>query len=185
MNTKQSGNEQPNVRFYQGNKAFCAETPLLLIGAEDSSTQTRIGEHFIITGLDKIPLVSGKREYSVPMIADQRVRVVACEELKALRAEEILAAQLLQARDDFEFAISQVDPDLHKQFFWSGYPFQFSEVDERHVLCRMEVWALHKEHDKELLELSSEARTALRAIRPKERSITVSEYRKPVRKPSP
>jgi len=140
------------VRFYEGNKSFHSEPPLLFVRADVTGLE-KVGEYLVITGLETVPHV----EQTWTICADEKKLSThlsvqeAKERLSSMTAEEILEWQAIIARDGFENAISKADAALHREFFWTGFPFQFVEINQARLLMRLRVWVLQRKQDEKTL----------------------------------
>lgn len=119
------------LKVYEGNKTIVSHRPLMVLTAENVEKGDPFSEHFIFSDIAEKPLIHGRTSFEPA----PHTGVLDFGKYPDLfSADALLRFEFGSARDRFEHTVHQANRELHKELFWSGRLFEFSETDDASIV---------------------------------------------------
>jgi hypothetical protein len=128
------------IRIYVGNKLLGSHFPVLVVTGDNTWEKNFFGEHYFFSDVPNLPFISRRDIINPEDARPDFFDFNAYPEI--FSAESLLKSQIIAARADIEYTLSNLDMKSYKEIFWEGRLFEFTECDD-YPLVQFHVFGKH------------------------------------------
>ena len=115
------------IKIYVGTRYFGSSHPVLLVTGDNTQSNVVFGEHYLFHSYQGIPFIY-RRDFCSAQTGPDAISFDDFPEV--FFAEAMVANQLIAARAQFEYTVSEQSRELQFDLFWSERPMEFRETGD-------------------------------------------------------